>query len=171
MADFHALSAKAWQVHDVLRIMSAALPEDTIDSEVPLHGALGVLISLAHEVADSVSDLCGTSTGNRATHADLNHYDLHKLIDSASGEFAAAVNALNAVSGLFEAIVTATKPHEQVRRLAELGLRSSTEHAEALEDAKTRYNDHSKRISEAVTQVDGEYRRVRAPKYSSRGNA
>ncbi|CAG9269361.1 hypothetical protein [Paraburkholderia caribensis] len=54
--DRYVVSAKAWQIHDVLKTLSSALPVDHLDDAVPIHGVVGLLIDLSRQVADAVSD-------------------------------------------------------------------------------------------------------------------
>ncbi|MDR5772905.1 MULTISPECIES: hypothetical protein [unclassified Caballeronia] len=60
MANRYDLAAKAWQIHDVLQTLSAALPEDQAGCIVPVRGVVHLLIDQAQEVANKLSDLaCG----------------------------------------------------------------------------------------------------------------
>ncbi|GAB5098493.1 hypothetical protein [Caballeronia sp. HLA56] len=56
MTNLYELASKAWQIHDVLKTLSAALPEDRADCDVPVHGVVSMLMGQAQDVADKLSD-------------------------------------------------------------------------------------------------------------------
>lgn len=89
----------------------------------------------------------GCTHHDRAADHPLN---LHRLIDSAAGEFAVAADALTGIGALFEAIVAATKEYELAHRLAKLGMDTATEYADSYEGATARYNEHSRSIVDAM---------------------
>lgn len=101
------------------------------------------------------------------TDSILSTKALHRLIDSAAGEFAVAEEALVDLGALFEAIVAATKSHELAHRLALLGARTAEEYRDSFEGMKEGYNEHSRNIVEAMKAHRSERQCVCSAEYSS----
>lgn len=66
MAEHYAMTAKLWQIHDVLRTLYTALPDDRIDAAVPVQGVVSLLLDLSRDAANQISELNYTGADTRS---------------------------------------------------------------------------------------------------------
>jgi hypothetical protein len=167
MTDRYAILAKAWQIHDVLQTLSAALPEDRLDDAIPIHGVVGLLLDLSRQVANAISDEPKVPPGVAAREGAVGHAQTLEPLGDTSREIAAVADTLSDVSRLFTAIIELTERGGLTCHLAELGIKKSRQGAESFDTLTALLNESRKRTRPPSQCQPDEGDHMRTDEYSS----
>lgn len=168
MTNSYVISAKAWQIHDVLQTLSSALPVDHLDDQLPVHGVVGLLIDLARQVANAVSDWAGSPTGTEVSSPMLDTPEVHDPVAHESGALTSAAEALCEINVFFEAILATSEYGALTHRLAELGASNCQKHASELTKIAKRVGSRHPRIRDGTSASGDQRSHVLTDKYSSK---
>lgn len=171
MTDCYVIPAKVWQIHDVQRTLSSALPVDDLDDQLPVRCVVGLPIDLARQVASAVPDWAGSPTGTEVSSLMLDTPHVHDSVAHEFGALFPVAAALGEINVLIGAILATSGYRALTHRLAKLGASNCQKQASELAKFAKHVGSRHPRIRDGTSTAGDQRSHARTDEYASKGGA